>query len=234
MIGHSQGGAVAWATAERQASEPVDGYLGAVAASPGLRLLDYAVPGSSASPLVGVSLFRSITSIFPQLKSSDIFSADGFKRFRLLSEIKGCNAVDSELFLDPSTVQANWTQNRYVQAFRNLTAIGGNRISGPLLVIQGSTDPVTLPPVTTSAVNRTCGSFPNTQLQYVTYTGVTHVPVMFASQGQWLEWIAERFAGARVERGCHSSVITSARPYSSYQPEFNWILTRATQPYQLA
>ena len=234
VLGHSQGGGVAWAAAERQAVEPVDGYLGSVAASPATRLLDIAAPGGIASSVIGAFLYSSIASVFPQLKATDIFTAFGAKRFNLVSEIQGCNAVATDLFFDPNIVQANWTQNRYVQAFQNLTINGGRKISGPLLVIQGTADPTILPQTTTNAVNKTCGSFPDTQLQYTTYVGVTHVPVMFASQRLWLDWIADRFAGAKVEKGCHSSAINSARPYNTYQTEFNWILARVTQPYQLA
>ncbi len=234
VIGHSQGGPVAWAAAERQAIEPVDGYLGAVAGSPVTRWLDLAAPGGIASTVVGTFLFRGMASIFPQLKENDIFTTNGVKRYALISEIQGCNGVASELFFDVNIVQANWTQNRYVQAFQDLTANGGRRISGPLLVIQGGSDPTVPPQTTTKAVNKTCDSFPDTQLQYVTYTGVTHVPVMFASQRLWLEWIAERFAGAHAEKSCHSSVVSSARPYKSYQQNFNWIIAPVTQPYQLA
>ena len=173
-------------------------------------------------------LFRSIAGIFPRLKSSDILSAAIVKRFVLLSEIAGYNAVVFELFSDSTTVQANWTQNRYVQAFQDLTTNGGKRILGPLLVVKGNADPIALPQATTSTVNRAGGSFPDTQSQYVTYTGVTHVPAMFASQLLWFDWIAECYAGAHMEKGCHTFVITSARPYSSYQKGCNWILSRVT------
>ncbi len=234
VMGHSQGGSVAWAAAERQAVEPIDGYLGAVAGSPVTRWLDLAAPGGIASSVVGAFLYRGIASIFPQLKETDVLTTIGARRSALVSEIQGCNAVASELFFDLNIVQANWTQNRYVEAFQNLTANGGKRISGPMLVIQGGSDPTVPPQTTTNAVNRTCGSFPESHLQYVTYTGVTHVPVMFASQRLWLDWIAERFAGAHVEKGCHTSVVSSARLYDSYQKNFNWIITPVTEPYQLA
>ena len=233
VVGHSQGGGVAWAAAERQAVEPVDGYLGAVAASPVTDVVGLAAPGGIASTMIGTFLYRSMTNIFPQLKETDIFTAIGANRYAVMSKIQGCNGVVSELFGDVNLVQANWPQNQYVQAFQKLTTNGGKRTSGPMLVIQGTADPVVPAQMTSSAVNRTCGFFPDTQLQYMTYTGVNHVTVMFASQRVWLDWIAERFAGRRVAKGCHSSVFNSARPFQSYQHELNWILTSATAPYQL-
>ena len=40
ISGQSQGGAVAWACAQRQAQRPVEGYLGTSAASPFLNIFD--------------------------------------------------------------------------------------------------------------------------------------------------------------------------------------------------
>lgn len=117
VLGHSRRGAVAWAAAERQAVEPVDGQLGSVAVSPATRLLHLAAPGGIASSFVGAFLYRSIGSVFSQLKASDIFTAFGAKRFNLVSQIQCCNAIATDLFFDPNIVQANWTQNIMCKPF---------------------------------------------------------------------------------------------------------------------
>lgn len=44
IIGHSQGGGAVWATAQRQAVEPVSGYLGAVAIAPVTTIIDKKMP----------------------------------------------------------------------------------------------------------------------------------------------------------------------------------------------
>ena len=68
VIGHSQGGSVAWAAAERQAVEPVDGYLGAIAASPATHLLDPAAPVAFHRHWSDRSCFAELPASFHNLK----------------------------------------------------------------------------------------------------------------------------------------------------------------------
>jgi len=63
-----------------------------------------------------------------------------------------------------------------------------------MLVLQGTADNGVPFPVTTIAVNQTCSAYLQSQLDYAMFEGATHVPVLYASQQIWLDWIADRFA----------------------------------------
>ncbi len=233
LIGHSQGGGVAWGTAQRQALRPVKGYLGTVAISPITRIIDQVeIIGTNDIEALAL-LANGIPSIFPEFKANDILTSAGVKRLNLLSEIQGCNIPAYELFSEPGLFQPNWAQNHYVQAFQNLTANGNHPVAGPMLVIQGEADNLVPVQLTTEAVDKVCKVYPEPQLEYVTLANTTHIPAVYASQRQWLAWIADRFANNMAAGGCYRSRFVSSRPYQYYQKEQNWYLKAATQIYEI-
>ena len=233
LAGHSQGGGVVWGAAQRQALQPVDGYLGTLALSPITRIVDQIGIFGSVEVEATVLLANGIPTIFPDFKASDILTSDGMKRLNLLSEVQGCNSVASALFAESGLLQPDWPQNPYVQAFQNLTANGNHQVAGPMLVVQGEADNLVPVDLTTKAVDNVCKNFPETQLEYTTLANATHVPAVYASQRQWLTWIEDRFAGKKVANGCHRSGFASPRPYQYYQKEENWYIKAATQSYEI-
>ena len=239
VVGHSQGGGAAWGVAQRQAQRHVEGYLGAVAGSPVTsvgRLLTASAQLAGVENTASIAVFGAISAatVFPSFNVSMILTPLGLRRLALYSEIKGCDSVRPVLFSDPGLVQPDWYEGPYLQAFDRLASNGGKPIGGPLLVLQGTADMTVFFPVTTAGVNETCVLYPDSQLQYMTFAGVDHVPVMYASQRLWLKWIADRFAGVELPRGCQQSNITAARQYQYYQKESNWFLEFAIQPYETA
>lgn len=232
VMGLSQGGGVVWAAAQRQAIEPVDGYLGAIALAPVTNILD--LPADNfLKPIMGAAIIPGLSNIFPNFDPLDILSPIAVKRFSLDEQIRGGSFVSTVLLSGIDLFRCDWTQNEHVQAWNNLTVNGGKMIGGPLLVIQGGGDIQISPETTDRAVNLTAELFPEAQLQYATFPGVDHSSVLFVSQRLWIEWIADRFAGIEVKKGCHRSVFESARPSKSYQKQLNWFLEPATQPYQV-
>ena len=233
LMGHSQGGGVAWAAAQRQASKPVDGYLGAIAGSPVTDMYDL-VQTSLNAPALGMLIANGLPDIFPSFDASAFLTPNGLNVYRLISEIQGCNSVALPSFADPSLSQPEWYNDFYAQRYFDLVSNGGKVVAGPLLVIQGDADPVVLPNLTDHAVNVTCAQYPLSQIQYLIYAGATHTPVMYANQRAWLEWIADRFAGKETPTSCSTSKVSSARPYDDYQAEANWFIEYATAPYEVA
>lgn len=241
VFGHSQGGGTAWGAAQRQVSRPVDGYLGAIAAAPVTKFYDIlqmsGVPdGPIGGPVgqIGMLLAHAFQDVFPSFNISTILTAAGIRLYSLVSEMQGCNSAVLESFYTPGLIQPPWYKSTYVREYYNMTSNGGQPIGGPMLVLQGEADPSILPQITSQAVNSTCAYYPKSQLQYFTYPGVTHVPVMYASQLTWLNWIADRFAGKEVLEGCSISRVPSARDYSEYQVEHNWFVELATAGYEVA
>lgn len=231
VMGHSQGGGVVWAAAQRQAIEPVNGYLGAIAVAPVTNILD--LPNDNfIKRLMGVVIVPGISNLFPKFDRLDILSPIAVKRVSLDEQIRGGSFVSTVLLSGIDLFRCDWTQNEYVQAWINLTVNGGKMIGGPLLVIQGGGDIQISPEATDRAVDQTAELFPEVQLQYATFPGVDHTPTMFVSQRLWIEWIADRFAGVEVKKGCQRSVFESARPSKSYEKQLSWFLEPVTQPFQ--
>ncbi len=230
-MGHSQGGGAVWAAAQRQAIEPVDGYLGAIAVAPVTSVLDLP-PENPFKVIVGAAIIPGLANIFPKFNPLEVLTPLATRRFSLDAQIRGGSFLSTVLLSGIDLFRCDWTQNEYVQAWQRLTVNGGKMIGGPLLVIQGESDQQITPETTGRAVDQTCELFPEAKLQYATFPGVEHTPTMFASQRLWLGWIADRFSGLEVKRGCHRSVFKSARPQKSYQKVLNWYLEPTTQPYQ--
>ena len=237
VMGHSQGGGAAWAAAQRQAERPVSGYLGAVVGSPVTDFLALVNTfGVGAEPRLASLITRTLTDLYPGFEPSEILTSAGQKRLSLIAEVQGCWNSALELFADRTgLVQANWTTNSSLaQLYRNLTNPSGKRFAGPMLVLQGQNDSAVPYPVTTTAVDETCELYPDSDLEYATFAGVDHVPVLFASQRVWLNWIAARFDGREVVRGCRRTNYSSARPYAYYQKEQNWFVEFAIDAYETA
>ncbi|KAL9016470.1 MAG: hypothetical protein Q9185_006187 [Variospora sp. 1 TL-2023] len=234
VVGHSQGGRAAWAAGVRQARKPVKGYLGAVVGSPLTDLLRF--PEATDGGLAAF-LARTFESLYPGgggFEAEDILTEDGVKRLRLMEEIKGCFSLANVLLVEEGLARDDWKSNTRVQNWNTTTNPAGRPIEGPMLVIQGESDPIVPAPVTAAAVCDTCAKYPGSRLRYATFQGATHVPVMFASQRLWLDWIGERFEGREIDEGCRTDQYSSARPLEYYQAEQTWFLLFAKQAYQTA
>ncbi|KAI9749235.1 MAG: hypothetical protein M4579_006951 [Chaenotheca gracillima] len=232
VVGHSQGGGAAWSVAERQVKQPVKGYLGAVAGSPLTSLLAFKGLGAlfAAFPLLTSA---PISSVFPGFNISTTLLPAGQAILALGQELEGCIAVDNQL-LGSALAVPTWDSSPYVIEYDRLIAAGGKKISGPLLVLQGEADPVVPFPVVSAAVEKTCKLYPQSAIEYKTYENITHVPVMYAAQRLWLDWIADRFARVPVDRHCHQTNYSSAKPYNQYLSDANWFIEYATQAYELS
>ena len=237
VVGHSQGGGAAWAAAERQAKIPVKGYLGAVAVAPllnfietlrlGIEVLGTDVALASVAPAIA-GVARAITSVFPDFEVGSVLTPAGVQRLRLLEQVQGCNAGAMALFTTTNETvplaKPDLLQNVDAIAYQNLVATGGKEIAGPLLVLQGTADTLIPVTVTTRIANLTSEAYPKSAIEYITYEGAEHIPIMYTSQREWLRWIEDRFAGKKVARGLKTVERKSVLPQTNYQPDLNWIL----------
>jgi pimeloyl-ACP methyl ester carboxylesterase len=235
-MGHSQGGGVAWAVAERQYVRPVEGYLGTVAGSP---VTDFTeILADSGFVVIARFIVQTLQSIFSTFSPGKILTERGLQLYRLSEELQSCNGVEFVLFANPQEwLRQDWLDDWYVPAFANLTAAGRHRISGPMLVLHGTADPVINYTVTAAAVAETCTLFPESQIEYVAIEGSSHVPSLYASQQIWLEWISDRFTGVHAgdgHHGCSSRNLSSLRPVHTYQAELNFYLQFALESYTVA
>lgn len=232
VIGHSQGGGAAWATAQRNAIEATPGYLGAVAISPVTTTIE--LPDPTGSFLAAI-MSESIAGTFPDFKTSDIIQPPAQQALKTLHEVKGCGPVAvgllTPLFIAGALLEPDWKENVYVRKFQDLVANGGKKIAGPLLVIHGQADANIDVNLIIAAVNETVSLFPSSEINFHLLPKTSHVATPTGSQHVWMDWIADRFAGRQAKPYQGASVAVPARPASSYSPELNWYIERATKSF---
>lgn len=228
VMAHSQGGGAAWAVAQRQVNRPVPGYLGAVAVSPMTKLLDQSEPLLS---LIAAAMCPGLASAFPAFKPGNVLTEEGQQRLAFAQEYRAGLGSGIALLLGGDLLNANWTEDPYVQEYLYVVSNGGKEIAGPLLVIHGEIDDRLNASATSLAVDKTAELFPSSQLEYIILPQMGHVAALQASQRVWMDWIADRFAGREIRTCCQRRELTPARPTTSYQAEQNWYIKPATQFY---
>jgi hypothetical protein len=124
VVGHSQGGAAAWAVAQLQFSETVEGYLGAVAISPVTNILELSEPISS---LLEVGMTQAIQAMFPDFQPESILTDDGVERLALVHQLGGCTATSLAILSAGGVplTKPNWKDNEFVRNFQTLVVNGG-------------------------------------------------------------------------------------------------------------
>ncbi|TVY39220.1 hypothetical protein LOCC1_G004099 [Lachnellula occidentalis] len=223
VLGHSQGGGAVWAAAQRQAVEPVAGYLGAIAIAPVTTIIDKKMPPLTLSSF-GFLIAQGMENIFPDFNRADILTDEAVVSLGLIQQTGGCSATVVSLIHGTKPTKPNWTENSFVQKFQELVKVGGKEIAGPLLVIHGDNDFIIHMDLTTSAVEATAQKFPAAQIEYLRLPGVSHNPALTSSQWLWMDWIAKRFAGVPQEPGLKVSESKIAMPATAYQRELNsWL-----------
>lgn len=243
VVGHSIGGGATWAAAERQATMPVEGYLGAVAGSPVTNASAIAVE-SAVEAFSGITIADAVKSIFPAFNTFNVATPAGLNYLELAYELQMCNSAFLELLeaalgsLPPTVLSPpNWVNDPTVQAWQTLAIAGGKNISGPLLILQGTADTSAPKAVTDVYVNATCQQYPDVELEYATFEDVGHIPVMYAGQQLWLERVESLFARKkRRSKGCIRKMYgaTSPTPLADYSGDLNYFLEYATSPYEVA
>lgn len=226
--GQSQGGGTAWAATQRQAQRPVEGYLGTYAASPFTTVLsDIAGEDDTQVNARVVGIAQGLDSVLPSFKLSDWLTDAAIDRLHLLQEIVGCSAPGGQLFSSKQGIQFlkdGWNETSAAQWYRNVSDNGAKPFAGPLLVLQGDSDPNAVPHVTTQAVNDTCAMFPDAQLEYGYYKGITHTPIMQSAYMQWMGWIEDRFNKKPVQKGCKMETVAPVRGVDNIVKNGDWVM----------
>lgn len=211
-FGHSEGGGVAWAIGERQAIDPIPGFLGTIAAAPPPFPI-------STTPPVSNSVFTAFLSFtiarLYGLNLTEIFNPVPLQVLRYVQSIGGCNdaGYTSLATFTAEEIYANtsWVASPPAVQFLTDYAVGGRALGGPMLIIQGQNDTVVGTAGATIGFNLTCqAQGNNVSVEYVNVVGQDHNPSMYASQRLWLQWIEDRFNGVPTQQGCSRSNLESA------------------------
>ena len=232
-VGHSQGGAAAWAVAERMVERPVEGFLGAVPISACTRVIDE--DGDLAEVLL-LAIAPSIKSMDPDFNIEEIITPEGLEALELIRKLDAGMATLAGILVGlgqsgKKFVKDGWRENEYVQRFQERTQNGRKPFAGPLLVIFGEADPRLSHELATKTVKDTERVFPEGSLEFVLLPGVTHTPATTAGQSIWMEWIGERFRGVKAKEGYQHRRVEPVRPAGEYAKEQNWYIAPATEFY---
>lgn len=213
-IGHSQGGGAIWGLAENPAvaSGPLT-LLGAAALEPAVRTADevaYDIESVGSGTSSGAALATYVNYLYAALdaiepgSANHIFTPAFIQRQRLGNALGAC--FYAEASLDTDIVEAGGLTSilrnasevptdPVIRRFQTLYGAGtGKPAQTPLLVVQ-STGDMTIPyPVVDLAYRATCtaGGEP---LQLSFYHAVDHGTSLGAISPEWLQFIADRFAG---------------------------------------
>ena len=224
LMGQSQGGGTTWAAAQRQAERPVEGYLGAVAASPFTNVLSNIAQQNAGQVNARVAgIAQGLESVRENFTLSEWMTDAGIARIKLAIETQSCGGVGGQLFSPAEGIEflkPGWNETESAKWWASISSNGGRPFVGPMLVVQGDEDGNAFESVTSAAVNRTCSMLPESKLQYSVYEGVTHSPIMYASHDQWTGWIADRFDGVQTEEGCKMETVQSRRGHTLKDQEW--------------
>lgn len=213
-FGHSEGGGVAWAIGERQAVDPIPGFLGTIAAAPPPEQINTEREASASVFTAFMTL--TIANLYG-LDLSAIFNPVPLQVIRLIQSIGGCNSASFAAFagFTAEDIYSNtsWTMTEEVAQYVRDYSVGGRALGGPMLILQGTADTVVTPASAQAGFNSTCAVLGNngTSIEYVAIEGQGHNPSVYASQRVWLDWIEDRFSHKPTPRGCSSRSVGSSR-----------------------
>ncbi|VUC26721.1 unnamed protein product [Clonostachys rosea] len=254
--GHSQGGGVAWAFAERQAKQPVPGYRGTVAFAPATDVIgtiaaaNDALAGgkfetwvSAALGFVQHSTIAGVTSLYPSFNFTGMTSIVRDRFFNVAAKVQACLPTDSLIFatVPPAELgEPGWTNTFVAQEFRKRTSVGGKEFAGPLLVIAGKADSAVQFETVEKVIEATCdvvnSGNTSSSLEFVSYEAKDHFPVIQASQHYWMDWIKEHLhgTGSSQSRTNNGTTGCTKRNVEAFRNEFsqssispNWLVTAA-------
>lgn len=211
-FGHSEGGGVAWAIGERQATEPIPGFLGTIAAAPP------PFPISNTPP-VSNSVFTAFLSFTIShlygLNLTSIFQPTALAALQYVQQIGGCNdagyAALATFTAEEIYTNTSWVASPPAVQFLEDYYVSGHALGGPMLILQGLNDTVVGYTGAQLGFNNTCSAQGNNvSVEFVTVVGQNHNPSLYASQRLWLQWIEDRFNGIPTQQGCSTSELSSA------------------------
>ncbi|KAG5809066.1 hypothetical protein H9Q74_009276 [Fusarium xylarioides] len=216
IMGHSQGGGIAWGAAEALAKgkdtsgrkafgELLKGYVGTISIAPVTKPLTTPRLFSSYSASIALS------SIFHDFKPSQWLTPLGVVRQKLMKQIGGSVAAGQQLFFtEPQSAfeKQDWYNSSYhAAAFDKLGTVGDKPFEGPLLVIQGSEDVFIAATTTNKTVTDTANLYPNSSLSYMYVDKFGHTPIISGVRSLWMAWLDERFQSKKQHRGLQRTYV---------------------------
>ena len=188
VLGYSQGGhAALWAAEVAGADAPELQLLGVAAQAP---VTDPAqlVP---AGELTAALLVAGWVASTPEFDEDELLTEAGRQAVDDAEDVCTVDVDDADLVADAGLAAFD----TYLAA----NAVGSRPATAPILVLQGTADPLVRPEVTEQAVGRYCAAGATVELR--TYDGADHRSVL-ESTPDALAWLINRFAGVVPTSSC--------------------------------
>jgi alpha-beta hydrolase superfamily lysophospholipase len=205
--GGSQGGGAAWAADEQARTyAPELELVGAVAISPAADvsgLADKAVQGTvtDEQELAVLTIVEVLARLHPDINRNDYRRGAVAQYWDILWSCSGSNVVhrnDAAKTVEPQDVAPNSPEAAdRLRNYLRQWALPQQPLSAPLLVWYGGTDPYIDAPWTAAAIERACALGGTVTVQFGEDKGHGEV-----DHYEFLQWLAERFAGAPVANDC--------------------------------
>ncbi|KIJ49818.1 hypothetical protein M422DRAFT_27544 [Sphaerobolus stellatus SS14] len=156
-VGHSEGGLSAWATNEREVTNPIGGFLGSVAIAPALDAKaiikdavqrdtkDGALQLFAAYVLAAVARLNSQSSKSVETYIRHYITEPAWERLRLLDKHRAClntgEAIFRGLSFRDTFKDMDWLDSNDTTTWRETTAVfGAKPLAQPMLVLSGFKD----------------------------------------------------------------------------------------------
>ncbi|CAG9948556.1 unnamed protein product [Clonostachys rosea f. rosea IK726] len=223
-LGHSQGGGVTWQLSEHKlVQDASSGYLGGAAVAPPTKLSDQFQSAlrnlqSNSSTTDQIQTFLTtippttlgLQRYFPGDYDAPLLTEKVKQRIELAGIGQLCLYALGGLMLDltPNDVflSLSNTDDAQMQKFQALNSPAqGDPAGKPLLVIHGSADILVSPESSKASFDASCGY--GNILHRTVYEGRDHGSVLRDSSTEWIQFIADRFAGKDFGSLCTESVV---------------------------
>lgn len=203
--GHSQGGGAAWSVAQREGALRDPDFLGAVSVAGTVNmgwLIRYLADNRSDA-FYAVFVAYGIKARFPQFNVADVLTAPALAQYRAMTT-EGCwdygYATQLSDLLGSSPVKPTFPENAWVRKFVGANSAFEHRPMRPLLILAGGADQSVAPQSIQEVVAKACRL--GYRLEFRSFPGLDHDPVMEKSIPFQLSWIRGRFAGQSAPDNC--------------------------------
>lgn len=207
-VGHSQGGSAVLKVAELEHTLRDRSFLGTVSLAPPTDFYELWHRHTDANPAAAAYLdiialgVHAVEPVFEPRQMLGKAALAALPRVRN----EACLEAASALLAGASTselLQPHWADLPAIVRFARANRPDATPGYGPILLLQGTADQTIPQTLTDRAAVNLCRL--GDQVQYQTYAGMDHDPLVYASFRDQIHWIAERFAGAPAPTNCSGS-----------------------------
>lgn len=202
--GHSQGGIAAWAVATRELALKDPYYLGAVsvAGAANHRDVTRSLAQTKDAGFYLPFIAFGIHARFPAFRPAAMLTPAAMARYDDVTT-KGCWLYSYAVYANTAAAamtQPRWLDDPWVRRFFAQPDPGSAPIRGAILAIGGEADRTVPIQQVRMTVARACKN--GIAVDFRSYPGLDHDPVMEKSTPDQLAWIADRFAGKAARSRC--------------------------------